>query len=54
MELKTKHYVVGGLVISAIIIYYYLDEIQEHHLKNLQLAGGAINTLNFFTRLAKL
>jgi hypothetical protein len=54
MELSTKHYIAGGLLISAALIYFYLDEIQEHHMKNLQLAGGAIHTLDFFTRLAKL
>ena len=54
MEFKTKHYVVGGLIISAFVIYFYVDNIEEHHMKNLQLAGGAIHTLNFFTRLAKL
>ncbi|WNE40242.1 MAG: hypothetical protein GBAus27B_000309 [Mycoplasmataceae bacterium] len=54
MELQTKHYIVGGLLISALFIYYYLDEIQEHHLKNLQLVGGGIHSLNFFTCLAKL
>jgi hypothetical protein len=53
MELKAKHYIAGSLVISALVIYYYLDEIQEHHLKNLQLFGSGIHALNFLTRLAK-
>lgn len=54
MELKPKHYITGGMVIAAIAIYFYLDDIQEHHLKNSQLVGGGIHALNFFTRLAKL
>ena len=54
MELKTKHYIAGGLLISAAIVYFYIDNIEEHHLKNFQLFGGGIHALNFVARLAKL
>ncbi|WNE41117.1 MAG: hypothetical protein mread185_000574 [Mycoplasmataceae bacterium] len=42
MELTTKHYIVGGMVISAVLIYYFIDNIEESHLKNMQLFGGGI------------
>lgn len=53
MKLQKKHYIVGGLIISAVVIWYYIDNIEEHHLKNFQLLGGGIHALNFVARLAK-